>query len=152
MIIKHVPQADHPETDTDKLADVEAMILEKSEELRKLCFDTSRQMILVVDVRGSEDGRGFQFWNMKMKSKEMQDIPDGEKIKNDSEEKNRAYQNILSLADQFVGGLTQGKVRVLSAENYSSMAATIAAYHAEIERLKEKLNNEGDGRLPEDSE
>lgn len=145
MIIKHVPEADHPETNTDNLPDVEAMILEKSEELRKLCFDTSRQMILIVDAKGSEDGLGFQFWNMKLKSKEQRDIPDGERIKNDSEGKNRAYQNILSMADQFVATLTQGKVRVLSAENYNNMASTVAAYHAEIERLKEKLGSHGLG-------
>ena len=150
MIIKHTPDAKTQETDTNKLPDVEAMIMEKSEELRELCFNACRQMLLVVDAKGEQKGGGCQFWNMK--TPPIKDVPDGEKMVNDTEEKNRAYQNILSMADQFVGSLTQGKVRVLSVENYNNMAATVAAYHAEIQRLKEKLGTEGDGRLPEDGE
>jgi hypothetical protein len=145
MIIKHTPDAKTPETDTDKLPDVEAMIMEKSEELRDLCFKSCRQMLLVVDAKGTGEGGGCQFWNMKMATPEMKDIPDGTKMVNDTEEKNRAYTNILSMADQFVGSLTQGKVRVLSMENYNNMGATIAAYHAEVERLKEKLGSHGLG-------
>ena len=145
MIIKHVADAVSPETNTDKLPDVEAMILEKAEELRKLCFDTNRQCAIVVDAKGSEEGNGFQFWNMKMKSKEMAEVKDGEKIKNDSEEINRAYTNLLSMVHQFVTTLTQGQIGVVSIKNYNDMVKTVAAYHQEVERLKEKLSGHGFG-------
>lgn len=150
MIIKHVPDAKTPVTDTDKLPDVEAMIMEQAEALRQLCFNACRQMILVVDAKGEGTGNGCQFWNLKMP--EMEGVVDGEKISNNTEDRNKAYQNIFTMAHQFVMNLSQGKIGVVNLENYNAMIKTLAAYHAEIERLKEKLGTEGDGRLPEDSE
>lgn len=43
--------------DTDKLSDVDAMILEKSEELYWLCSKYKRQMFLVVNGKARPDGK-----------------------------------------------------------------------------------------------
>lgn len=139
MIIEHVPQSENKATDTDKLSDVEAMILEKAEGLRKLCFDTSRQAIILVDAKGKENGGGYQFWNMKLRSKELQDVKDGAQIKSDTEDKQRAFENILQMANQFTMTLTHGDVGVVPVRTINDMAKTIAAYHTEIENLKAAL-------------
>jgi hypothetical protein len=139
MIIEHTPQSEKGVTDTNKLSDVEAMILEKAEELRKLCFDTSRQAIIVVDAKGEENGGGYQFWNMKLKSPDMKDVKDGEQIRNDTEDKNRAYENILQMANQFTMALTGGQVGVVPVKTVNDMAKTLAAYHSTIETLKAAL-------------
>jgi hypothetical protein len=107
MIIKHTNVSDEKITDTDRLSDVEAMILEKAEELRKLCFDTSRQAIIIVDAKGRENGGGYQFWNLKLKSEELKDVKEKEYINNDDlEVKKRAFENILQMANQFTLVLT----------------------------------------------
>lgn len=51
---------------TDTLPDVEAMIMEKSEELRKLCADNHRHLLLIVDAKGTKS-RMTHFWSMKTK-------------------------------------------------------------------------------------
>ncbi len=139
MIIEHVPNSDNKATDTDKLSDVEAMILEKAEELRKLCFDTSRQAIIVVDAKGKENGGGYQFWNMKLKSPDLKEVKDGELVKSDTAEKQRAFENILQMANQFTMSLTQGDVGVVPVRTVNDMAKTIAAYHSDIQRLRAAL-------------
>jgi hypothetical protein len=139
MKIEHVPHSEKHVTDTDKLADVEAMILEKAEELRKLCFETSRQAIILVDAKGMENGGGYQFWNMKLKSPELKDVKDGEQIKSNTDEKNRAYDNILQMANQFTMTLTSGQVGVVPVRTVNDMAKTIAAYHTDIQRLRAAL-------------
>ena len=60
MIITHT---DGVEVDTDKLPDIDAQILEKTEELRKLCESTNRLFLLHVDVRGNK--QMTVFWNYK---------------------------------------------------------------------------------------
>lgn len=60
MIIKHT---DGVEIDTDKLPDIDAQILEKTEELRKLCESTNRLLLLHVDVRGNK--QMTVYWNFK---------------------------------------------------------------------------------------
>ena len=60
MIIKHV---DGTEVDTDKLPDIDAQILEKTEELRKLCESANRIFLLQIDTKGGQ--RLATFWNYK---------------------------------------------------------------------------------------
>lgn len=43
--------------DTDKIADVDAMILEKSEDLYQLCSKYKRQMFLVVNGKAISNGK-----------------------------------------------------------------------------------------------
>lgn len=145
MKIEHVPHSNQEVTDTDKLSDIEAMILEKSEELRKLCFDTSRQAVIIVDAKGMVNGGGYQFWNMKIPIKEFSEIKDGEQIKSDSEEKKRAFDNILQMMNQFCMSLTGGQVGVVPVRTINEMAKTIAHYNQEITRLKERLSSHGLG-------
>ena len=60
MIIKHI---DGSEVDTDKLSDIDAQILEKTEELRKLCESANRIFLLQIDTKGNQ--RLTSFWNYK---------------------------------------------------------------------------------------
>jgi hypothetical protein len=66
MKLNHVPFSAVPVTDTDTLPDVEAMILEKSEELRQMCANAKRQVLIVVDAKGAEKGGGTFFWSLIM--------------------------------------------------------------------------------------
>ena len=60
MIIKHI---DGTEVDTDKLPDIDAQILEKTEELRKLCESANRIFLLQIDTKGKQQLTSF--WNFK---------------------------------------------------------------------------------------
>lgn len=60
MIIKHITGT---EIDTDKLPDIDAQILEKTEELRQLCSSANRLLLLQVDVKGTN--KMTSFWNLK---------------------------------------------------------------------------------------
>ena len=60
MIIKHT---DGVEVDTEKLPDIDALILERAEELRKLCESANRIFLLQIDTRGNQ--RLTSFWNLK---------------------------------------------------------------------------------------
>jgi hypothetical protein len=56
MIINH---GDGSKTNTDKLSDVDSMIVEKAEELRLICKTANRQLFLAVEC-SRNDGA---FWN-----------------------------------------------------------------------------------------
>lgn len=144
MIIKHVSQSQNEATDTNKLADTEAMILEKAEELRKLCFDECRQIVIVVDAKGMANGGGYQFWNLKLPVKDMKNVEDGEQILSDTEEKRRAFDNILQMCNQFTMTLTNGSVGVVPVRTINDMSQTIATYHQEIKKYKEALEKIAD--------
>jgi hypothetical protein len=60
MIIKHI---DGTEVDTDKLPDIDAQIIEKTEELRRLCESSNRIFLLHIDTRGNK--KLTSFWNLK---------------------------------------------------------------------------------------
>jgi hypothetical protein len=60
MIIKHI---DGSEVDTDKLSDIDAQILEKTEELRKLCVSANRIFLLQIPIK--ENQKLTSFWNLK---------------------------------------------------------------------------------------
>lgn len=99
MIIKHTNGLD-PETNTDKLCDTDALILEKSEELRELCSKSNRQCIIVVDANGRENGDGYHFWNLAMKHMgDSMSPPEAQK----------AIKNILDMANNFTTLITEGK-------------------------------------------
>ena len=103
MIIEHIPGSKKGKTDTDKLPDVEAMILEKSEELRQLCLNAKRQCVILVDAKGNENGDAMHFWNMKMK-----DDLDW----NDKDSVNKVYSNLLTMVNTFVGAISQGDLEI----------------------------------------
>ena len=67
MIIKHVPDPDGNvrETDTDKLPDVNAELLELSERIRETCLKYKRQFFLVVNIEDDQAGKGHTFWNFR---------------------------------------------------------------------------------------
>lgn len=56
MIINH---GDGSNTNTDKLSDVDAMIVEKAEELRKICKTANRQLFMGVECSRNNG----VFWN-----------------------------------------------------------------------------------------
>ena len=70
MKLNHV---DGEVTDTDKLPDIQALILEKAEELRVLCCNERIQLLLLVDIKHPEiiEDKKFacvsSFWNIKTK-------------------------------------------------------------------------------------
>lgn len=60
MKIEHI---NSETTDTDKLPDIDAQILEMSEQLRKLCEENQRPFVMVISPNGNE--RFLAFWNIK---------------------------------------------------------------------------------------
>ena len=134
MIIKHAPQSIENETNTDKLCDIDAMILEKSEELRKLCFDSSRQLILSVDAKGKENGTGYCYWNIKTKSTTMKNV-DGEMVLL-TEDNTFAINNIFKMANQFVMSLSNGQFTVASTQYIQDLFNTIQMLQSKNETYK----------------
>ena len=66
MIINHT---DETTTDTDKLPDVEASILEKANELQRICSENNRPLLLFICpsgyTRSQVEKRGwFQFFHL----------------------------------------------------------------------------------------
>lgn len=53
-------------TDTDKLPDIDAQILEMSEQLRKLCEENQRPFAMIISPNGNE--RFLAFWNIMGKT------------------------------------------------------------------------------------
>lgn len=103
MLIPHVTGNN---TDTAKLADVEAMIMEKSEELRKICFDNNRQCLVLVDAKGMRNGGFFSFWNLK-----EDDAPKVDKDgKWDPSLQLPSFAHMLHGVNVFVMELTNGQV------------------------------------------
>jgi hypothetical protein len=104
MIVNHV---NAPPTNTDQLSDVEAMITEKSEELRKLCFDNNRQCVILVDAKGRRSGTFLTFWNLREKYQveNSTDIIDAN-IHAD------AFNKLLTGLNTFIGSLTNGKLGI----------------------------------------
>jgi hypothetical protein len=100
MIIEHVMNAGV--TDTDKLSDVEAMIMEKSEELRKLCFDSHRQCLILVDPKGAQIGSVASFWNFRTTPEKTED----------DEQRNKDFQNLMSCINVFVLQVTGGMYNI----------------------------------------
>ena len=99
MIIKH---ADNKETNTDKLDDISAMILEKSEELRKICDENSRQAIIVVEA-SLERGKDSFFWSSRMA---------GTDPENNKEDSRKCYNNIMSKMNAFVKNFSLGTLSI----------------------------------------
>lgn len=100
MKLNHVPFSEVTETDTDKLADVDALIMEKAEELRSLCFSAKRQCFISVDACGMENGSSFAFWNLVMKTEDATTETGFVK----------ALNNLLNSLNGSIFKLTNGKV------------------------------------------
>ena len=60
MKIKHINGL---EVDTDKLPDMEAMVLEKVEQFRQFCLDNKVPFIIFIDPKGMESSPFISFWN-----------------------------------------------------------------------------------------
>ena len=66
MKIKHISGE---EVDTDKLPDMEAMVIEKVEEFRLFCLDNKIPFLLFVDPKGTAKvGDFLSFWNYSNRS------------------------------------------------------------------------------------
>jgi hypothetical protein len=109
MIIKHTLQSSVNETDTDKLPDVEAMILEKCEELRELCRNSRRDAIFLTDTKGWRNGNCHVFYNISVKDEN-----------NLHEEVDKGIINILNIMNTFVKTITSGKYAI-SSQNKESV-------------------------------
>lgn len=105
MIIEHVPIGDGKEnTDTDKLPDIQALILEKAEELRLLCTNSSRQCVIIVDAVGYNDkGKATHFWNLKTNDKD--DFTDPIIYA-------KAFANLFTMINIFVSTMSNGSYGV----------------------------------------
>ena len=109
MKINHI---DGEVTDTDKLSDIQALILEKSEELRVLCCNEKIQMLLLVDIKKSVmvDDKKFacvsSFWNIK--TKEWDNNPE--------KEFPRAYQKFFYIVNEFIRSLSNGRLHISNIE------------------------------------
>jgi hypothetical protein len=95
-------------TDTEKLPDVEALILEKSEELRLICSNARRQCLIMVDAKGEENGVGTSFWSFLMKKGDFQN----------PEDKNRFMTNFINMINAFLFRLSEGHFRILHTPPY----------------------------------
>jgi hypothetical protein len=60
MKIEHT---DSSKTDTDKLPDIDAQVLELSEQLRQLCENNHRPFAMVISHGGND--KFYAFWNIK---------------------------------------------------------------------------------------
>lgn len=75
MKIKHISGE---EVDTDKLPDMEAMVIEKVEEFRLFCLDNKIPFLLFIDPKGAAKiGDFLSFWNYSNRSIEYKE---GDKI------------------------------------------------------------------------
>ena len=95
MIIKHVTGA---VVDTDKLPDVNAEILEKSEQLRITCGNNKRKLIILVEATPHGDPKRVactSFWNLTP-------------LDNSDEELSKSQFGILGEMDAFIRGFTNG--------------------------------------------
>lgn len=100
MKIKHSGISTISETDTDKLPDVDALIIEKSEELRLLCTTAKRQCLILVDANGKEDGSAHSFWNIQLKTGEP---------KTNAIDFARSANNMLTMINSYVYTFTNGQ-------------------------------------------
>jgi len=105
MKINHSPGSKVETTDTNKLPDIDALILEKSEELKQLCSDSRRQCLVIVDAKGAEDGSSYSFWNLQMQNGDP---------RNNEDDLKYAADNLLICVDKFVKSMTGGQVGLKS--------------------------------------
>jgi len=103
MIIEHIAGK---KTDTDKLSDVQAMIMEKCEELRTLCCNENRQLVILVDAKGREDGIPLTFWNFKTKDYNVDDV----------EVTNKAYNTLIHMIHLFLMTISNKELGVSKME------------------------------------
>lgn len=99
--------------ETDKLPDITAMILEKSEELRKLCSDTGRKCLILADAHGRDDGTATSFWSFMSKNFNATPVDSPGPILIPMIE----VQKFMCSIDSFVNGISNGQYRVLHVVN-----------------------------------
>lgn len=91
MKLKHV---DGMEVDTDKLKDIDALLLEKAEELRQIASKANRVCYIAID--GNGDGGLTNFWNLKSKDKP------------NSEDYYESINSLFRIMHRFVDASTRG--------------------------------------------
>lgn len=99
MIIEHSPQSQEPTTNTDKLADVPADLLEAAETFRQVCVKYRRQFFLTVNCDDDAGGKSYCFWSFvseHMTPKDTAiDVKKGER-RNLSPDEFHAFYNMIS--------------------------------------------------------
>lgn len=104
MKISHV---DGSQTETESLNDIEKLILEKADELRKICLNSNRQCLILVDPSNRYDGSFMTFWTLA--SKKYPNITEEnitEEIWLD------AISNILCGINNYVSSVSQNKLKI----------------------------------------
>jgi len=97
MKLEHAPLPDGTknETDTDKLPDVPASLLEAAEKFRLECNKYKRQFFLTVNIDDSVEGKSYTFWSFlsgKMTPPSL--LESGERRTLSPEEANAFYRMI----------------------------------------------------------
>lgn len=136
MIIKHVTDA---VTDTDKLSDVDSMILEKSEELRKLCYDTARPCVILVSTSEVKEGKLYQFFNFRRDASSIE-----AQTSTETESGLKDFNRVLYMVNKFVTSITQDNCAVMNVPSITeevnkavgSLVEKIKAYETALETIR----------------
>jgi hypothetical protein len=97
--------------DTDKIPDIEAMIIEKAEEFRLMCIKTGCQCLVLVDPQGKMDGQSLCFWSTLTKAGETEDL----------NEKRRRFINLINMIQAFVLKFSMARFRVFATPSYEEL-------------------------------
>ena len=112
MIIEHGSQSRESVTNTDKLADVPADLLEAAETFRQVAVKYKRQFFLCVNCDDNKSGQAYTFWSFiseHMTQKEVSiDVKKGNLRPLNSEEFHAFYTMIA----QALRGVSSGKATV----------------------------------------
>ena len=112
MIIEHVPDPNNDPkiTDTDKLGDVPAALLEAAETFRRECLKYKRQFFLVVNTNDNQSGNGHVFWSF---ASEHATPPNGDDTNPSLTPRTltpQEYQMFYSLISQGVMGISGNRM------------------------------------------
>jgi hypothetical protein len=94
MIIPHTSDSSVPFTDTDKMPDIPAILIEAAENFRRLCMTHKRQCFITVNPTDDVTGRGHIFWSFL--SSKMSPTDSLEKRELTDAESNAFYYAIAS--------------------------------------------------------
>lgn len=90
--------------DTDKLNDIDAAILEKTEELRTFCTTANRPFLCFVDCKKPNETL-TTFWNFKTDTNPSQ------------EQINLAYEKIFKSINSYLHFVTDGRLGIMRLPN-----------------------------------
>lgn len=88
------------EIDTDKMTDIDAVIMELAEQLRVFCKENNRQCFITVDAM-SKEGTGAFAWNLFKKS-----TPENQELLHED------IQLFFERIDYAVGKISGGKLTI----------------------------------------